>query len=125
MFVISVLSGATLVGVQTLTQQTVAQAPPAAPVDVKLPVGCKVVAGSARALSATASQWLLDCGANANQSARAFLGRALGDQGWTYCGGRLAVASWWKAGITTTVTESDDPSMSFKVLQQTDLPKCP
>ncbi len=88
---------------------------------ITLPETCKIVGteGSMDPSSKEAlakGEWLVDCG-NDNNKARATLGPALTQQGWSLCDSGLARASWWKEGITTNVFESAGVSYPFRVGQ--------
>lgn len=52
------------------------------------------------------NEWKVDCGATANRDARATLGSALTQQGWTLCGVGLGGASWAKGTARLDVGES-------------------
>jgi hypothetical protein len=50
--------------------------------------------------------WWVDCGAQANRSARGTLGAALGQQGWTSCGPALGTEQFFKGTVRIMVVES-------------------
>jgi len=74
-----------------------------APTGFVLPQSCAFVAPPA--VSTDQTDWKVDCGA-ANNNARAALGPALMQQGWTSCGAGLASAQWRKNDVTLAVAES-------------------
>lgn len=58
----------------------------------------------------TEKGWIVDCGKNTKNDARGFMGRILETQGWKFCDSGLANAHWWKNGVITGVSESENDS---------------
>jgi hypothetical protein len=61
---------------------------------------------AAPAVAAAQTDWWVDCGSASNGDARATLGRALMEQGWTSCGAGLASAQWRKNSVVLGIAES-------------------
>src|SRR5258708_36302887 len=75
-----------------------------APPGFVLPQACAFVRPPE--IGADQTSWWVDCGAEANRSARGTLGTALGQQGWTSCGPAAATELFFKGTVRIGVVES-------------------
>jgi hypothetical protein len=75
-----------------------------APNGFVVPQACAFVAPPD--VGADETNWLVDCGAEANRNARGTLGAALGQQGWTGCSPALGTQLFVKGTLRVVVVES-------------------
>ena len=75
-----------------------------APTGFVLPQACAYVA--APVVTASQTDWLIECGPTRDRDARGTLAPELSRQGWTPCGSGLASASWRKSGVLLAIAES-------------------
>ncbi|HEX9496169.1 MAG TPA: hypothetical protein VGA38_10450 [Candidatus Limnocylindria bacterium] len=95
--------GATVAGFVNEGTYPATMARPAPPGFV-LPQACAFVRPPE--IGADQTSWWVDCGAEANRSARGTLGTALGQQGWTSCGPAAATELFFKGTVRIVVVES-------------------
>ena len=69
-------------------------------------------------------EWLVDCGAARDRTARDTAGVALAQQGWTSCGSQLASASWSKGPTMVVVSEPADAAIGFRIAQRPKIDPC-
>ena len=75
-----------------------------APVGFVVPQACAYVRPPE--VGGDQSNWWVDCGAEANRSARGALGPALTQQGWTRCGPAVGTELFFKGTMRIVVVES-------------------
>lgn len=71
--------------------------------------------------------WIIDCGKSTQNNARGFMDTILKSQGWKFCGVGLSSAHWWKDGVISYVSESEnnnDASSYPFTMSQREGPEC-
>ena len=86
-----------------------------------LPQSCRVLSADQ---NGERIEWMVDCGADRNRSARQTIGDALTQQGWTACGLATAVGYWQRQGSMVGVSEPADEKVGFKISLQPKTSPC-
>jgi hypothetical protein len=73
---------------------------------IAFPSFCNFTKKPAQDPTIKTENWSIDCGVTTNNDARGFMGKILESQGWKFCDGQIATATWWKKGVMVRVMES-------------------